>query len=64
MNLIKRAAQKGGLVLSVLILWILDDFLPILPDGAVWAIVGALLNIIGHSDRLDSLKNYWIEGEK
>ena len=59
MNLIKIALQKLGLVLSVLALWVLDDFIPILPDVAVWAIVGGGLKIAGHSDRLNGLKAYW-----
>jgi len=58
-NLLKVAMQKVGLVLCVLGLWILDDFIPILPDMAVWAIVGGGLKIAGHSDRLDGLKWFW-----
>ena len=59
MNLLKQGLKKVGLVLCVIALWLLDDFIPILPDAAVWAIVGAGLNIGGHRDRLDGLKAFW-----
>jgi len=59
MNLIKQGLAKIGLVLCVIALWVLDDFIPVLPDVAVWAIIGAGLKIAGHADRLDGLKAYW-----
>jgi len=58
-NLIKQGLKKAGLVLCVLALWVLDDFIPVLPDVAVWAIVRAGLKIAGHSDRVDGLKAFW-----
>lgn len=63
MNLFKQALKKIGLVLSVLLLWLLDDFVPFLPDVAVWSMVGVVLKWSGHSERLDGLKIYWTGGE-
>lgn len=59
MNLIKQGLQKVGMVLSVAVLWVLDDIVIVLPDAAVWSITQGLLTICGHADRFESLKAFW-----
>ena len=64
MNLVKRALQKGGMVLTVIALWVLDDFAIVLPDKAVWVITEGMLHICGHGDRLAGLQAFWIGKSK
>jgi len=65
MNLLKLLGTKLGLVVVVALHWILDDLIPIVPDGVVWTITGALFQITGNKGRIDLFKSFWLyEGEE
>ena len=61
MNLLKQGLQKIGMVAAVLLLWILDDFIPVLPDSVVWTLVDAFLKVVhfGQDTRIEGLKEFW-----
>ena len=60
MNLLLKMAQKACLVGALIMLWLLDDIVPFLPDRAVWGIIGMYLTAVGRSDRLGPLKEFWL----
>lgn len=64
MNIFKQLLQKIGLIVSVVLLWLLDDLLIILPETAVWPIVNACLALFGRGDRKDALHDYWVGRKK
>lgn len=59
MNLLKGLAKKALLILVVIIHWLIDDGIPILPDSMVWTITGFLFQITGHSERIEPFKKFW-----
>ena len=63
MNLIKLMGKKVLLVVTVLLLWVLDDAAFFLPDDVVWTLTGTVLRLSGHGDRIAGLKQFWT-GEK
>ena len=63
MNLLKLMAKKVMLIVSIIILWILDDAAFFLPDSIVWSLMGFILGTFGYADRVNGLKAYWIGGK-
>jgi len=64
MNLLKLLGTRLALVLVIVVHWILDDLIPVIPDGVVWTISGALFAVTGNKSRIDPFRTFWLLEEE
>ena len=59
MNILKRLASKGLLVLTIVVTWLLDDLIPVLPDSIVLKIAEVMLGATGNGYRAKAFRDFW-----
>ena len=58
-NILAQALKKAAVLVAILVHWILDDIIIVLPDVAVDAISKGLFSITGNGYRFSDWQRFW-----
>jgi len=58
-NIFGKALRKATVLVAIVVHWILDDIIILLPDAAVDAISKGVFNLTGNGYRFSDWQRFW-----